>query len=343
MPPRKLCLYEFTASGGFAESWEALAPEGMAMFRALADDLSRAGFAVTALLDERYASSWPALPGVEIAVVPRGLERTRLAEHAPRADWTIAIAPETGGLLEERRAWVVAAGGRWAGCGAETLALAADKHRMAELLRSRGVAAPRGKRVAHGEPVDCRYPAVLKPIDGAGSSGVLCCDAPQSPEVWQAAVGSAIWRLEEFIEGEPASATAICGPGVRLLLPPCWQTIRRTAEGGLSYEGGRLPLPPRLEQRATRLAVAAIDALPDPLGFVGVDMILGSDPEGGGDVVLEINPRMTTSYVGLRAACQGNLAAALVSALEGKAHELTFHSAALRFDAQGNIYPESWP
>ena len=43
-------------------------------------------------------------------------------------------------------------------------------------------------------------------------------------------------------------------------------------------------------------------------GFVGVDLILGADAEGREDLAIEINPRLTTSYVGLRALLHGNLA-----------------------------------
>jgi predicted ATP-grasp superfamily ATP-dependent carboligase len=44
--------------------------------------------------------------------------------------------------------------------------------------------------------------------------------------------------------------------------------------------------------------------LPQPLGYLGVDLILGEDGNGAVDCVVEINPRLTTSYVGLQAAAR---------------------------------------
>ncbi len=48
---------------------------------------------------------------------------------------------------------------------------------------------------------------------------------------------------------------------------------------------------------------------PTVRGFVGLDLLLGDRPSE--DCVIEINPRLTTSYVGLRRMIHGNLAARL--------------------------------
>jgi predicted ATP-grasp superfamily ATP-dependent carboligase len=55
-----------------------------------------------------------------------------------------------------------------------------------------------------------------------------------------------------------------------------------------------------------------VATLPTPLGYLGVDLVLGDDPSGADDRVIEINPRLTTSYVGLRAAALCNLAEAML-------------------------------
>jgi hypothetical protein len=49
---------------------------------------------------------------------------------------------------------------------------------------------------------------------------------------------------------------------------------------------------------------------------VGVDLVLHAD--GTGVTVVEINPRLTTSYVGLRAALEENLMAVLVGDVHGR-------------------------
>jgi predicted ATP-grasp superfamily ATP-dependent carboligase len=49
-----------------------------------------------------------------------------------------------------------------------------------------------------------------------------------------------------------------------------------------------------------------VSSLPDPLGFFGVDLLLGEAAED--DLVVEINPRLTMSYLGLRQLTHENLA-----------------------------------
>ena len=71
------------------------------------------------------------------------------------------------------------------------------------------------------------------------------------------------------------------------------------------------------------LAVRSIDALNKTTqsrarGWVGVDMILGSCDDGHDDRVLEINPRLTTSFVGLSGALHGGLIYPLLNHIQGR-------------------------
>jgi predicted ATP-grasp superfamily ATP-dependent carboligase len=142
-------------------------------------------------------------------------------------------------------------------------------------------------------------------------------------------------RLERYIPGSAASVAVLCGPAQRLALPACEQ--RLSDDGHFRYLGGRTPLPVELDRRAQRLALAALATLPDPLGYLGVDLVLGDQADGSGDHVIEINPRLTTSYVGLRAICRENLAAAMLAVAAGKPATLSFHAGPVEFDADGTI------
>jgi predicted ATP-grasp superfamily ATP-dependent carboligase len=73
------------------------------------------------------------------------------------------------------------------------------------------------------------------------------------------------------------------------------------------------------------------------LGFIGVDMALGDDPEGRDDSVIEINPRLTTSYAGLRIASRTNLAQAMLDVAAGQTPTLAFDETHLEFDADGSV------
>ena len=58
-------------------------------------------------------------------------------------------------------------------------------------------------------------------------------------------------------------------------------------------------------------------------GWVGVDMILGSCNDGHDDRVLEINPRLTTSFVGLSRAQERGLTRLLLDHAKGREVHVT--------------------
>jgi predicted ATP-grasp superfamily ATP-dependent carboligase len=80
-----------------------------------------------------------------------------------------------------------------------------------------------------------------------------------------------------------------------------------------------------------------VASLPEPLGYLGVDIVLGAAPNGDDDVVIEINPRLTTSYIGLRAACHQNLAEAMLVIAAGGAYNSSFNDSLIEFRADGTL------
>jgi tyramine---L-glutamate ligase len=109
-------------------------------------------------------------------------------------------------------------------------------------------------------------------------------------------------------------------------------------DGTFKYLGGLLPLSDRLAARASSLAAKAVSTLSDSLGYLGVDMVLGDCPDGSTDYVIEINPRLTTSYVGLRSACKGNIAEAMLAVAQGiQTPSLAFDVNPRRFFTDGRI------
>jgi len=118
-------------------------------------------------------------------------------------------------------------------------------------------------------------------------------------------------------------------------LPACSQ--RLSQDGRFRYVGGQLLSDPELRRRATTAAAAALRALPALLGYVGVDLVLGAARDGSEDYVVEINPRLTTSYVGLRAATRMNLAGAMLQIAAGDPVDLVFDDIPIRFEADGTV------
>jgi predicted ATP-grasp superfamily ATP-dependent carboligase len=329
-------LYEWITGGGLirepGQLPQSLLREGAAMATALAADFAKiSGCRVSLLRDVRLDTL--AFSGCEVVEIQSPSEWSEEFDRlAAAADWSLVVAPEFDRILERTIERLDAAGGRSLNASREFITLASNKQRTAERLREEGIAAPHGVIFAEGEaklPADFAYPAVLKPVDGAGSQDLYIVashrDEPPS-YAWER-------RLEEFKPGRAASVAAICSEASTTMLPPCSQRLSDDAR--MTYLGGALIAEPALADRASQLARRALAAMPSARGFVGVDLVLGSSAHGDDDAVIEINPRVTTSYVGLRQAVDQNLAQMLLKAVNGEPVAITVRNSNIEFAADG--------
>ncbi|MBL8829949.1 MAG: ATP-grasp domain-containing protein [Planctomycetaceae bacterium] len=335
----RVFVYEYVTGGGFLSSPDepiatSLLAEGHAMLAALATDFAALpGVDVTTLVDHRLS----ALPWPRVArqIVESAEHEWRLFAHlAASADWTVVIAPEFAGHLRRRCEVVEGLGRRLLGPGSELVTLASDKTALLAYLADAGVRVAQGICWTGGEPWPDRltYPVVLKPNDGAGSLGVQVLLGP--PDA-QSVPNAGAWRIETLHRGRHASVAVLTGPGPAVICRPCEQ--RLSTDGRFTYLGGRLLLEPVVEQRARRLAEQVVASLPAAVGYLGLDLVLGDKPDGSDDRVIELNPRLTTSYIGLRAACRDNLASAMLTAAAGRPSVLLWRDEKLEFDASGEV------
>jgi hypothetical protein len=335
----RLFIYEYITGGGMWDGPDdptanhSLLDQGRAMVQAItADFCSLPDIDVWTTRDERLPPPHPPVSRVA-SIASAAAERRAIQSLAAAADWTFLIAPETANALAQRCDWVTAAGGRLLSPSKPVVALATDKHATAQWLSARGIPVPRGLILPRSHfNLDLAFPLVLKPLDGCGSEGVRLVRS--AADLANLTNGQPL-RCEEFIPGLAASVAVLCGPAQNRSLPACEQ--RLTGDGHFTYLGGRLPLAPDLDRRARRLAESAVAALPNPIGYIGVDLVLGQAPDGSGDRVIEINPRLSTSYVGLRAASRTNLAAALLAIAEGRPPDLCFDDRPVEFASDGVV------
>jgi predicted ATP-grasp superfamily ATP-dependent carboligase len=143
-------------------------------------------------------------------------------------------------------------------------------------------------------------------------------------------------RLEQFCPGCPASLAVLGGPGgQRVFLPPCRQIL--SDDGRFSYLGGQVIEKKNLSLRAQTLGAQAVSILDDWVGYVGIDFILGVPSDGSADTAVELNPRLTTSYIGLRHAIRENLAQVMLDLAEGAEVKVTRTPRPICFDTAGNL------
>ena len=339
LPPadRTILVYEYLTGGGLYSTGPATLPvsslldEGAAMVRALTADFAQIeGCQVHALCDVRQREL--ELGHCARHLIHDAVEELQILQHwSARSDWTVVIAPETGGALSRRVEVVEKAGGRLLGPSAKWVQVAAHKTETVQQLAAAGVATPRLLRSLDAATYPDDYPLVIKPVDGAGSLGLERLELPVTDH--PAVDTPDQWHVEAWVAGVPASVSLLCRGQETIVLPAGQQCFSEGLHG--HYLGGRMPLSQPWRDRAERLAQKAIRALPGAWGFVGVDLILGNAEDGSHDVVLEVNPRLTTSYVGLRELLDQNLAEIMLCLAEGGRCDMVLRAGGVEFDADG--------
>jgi hypothetical protein len=272
-------------------------------------------------------AGWP-----DVAVTWADDEPAAFRAAAAAADYALVIAPEFDGILEARCRWAVDAGAALLGPSPAAVALTADKLALARHLELAGVPTPETIPAERALP-DFPPPYVLKLRHGAGSQEMMVfTGSPRAADIILAAAEIGEMILQPLIVGLPASVSFLIGPRRTHVLPPAEQFV--SVAGNFHYLGGQAPLPSPLAERAVRVARRAIDAVDGLSGYVGVDVVLGDT----GDRVIEINPRLTTSYVGLRALAADNLMGVLLRLARGESvPEPRWHAGGVRWTAAGQV------
>ncbi|PWC35379.1 ATP-grasp domain-containing protein [Azospirillum sp. TSO22-1] len=303
----RVFVCEYVTGGGLKDGpMAALLPEAEMMVAALVKDLTAVeGVQVTLARDRRL----PPLP------MPVSIHWVSVDDPWPQWERALAghdalwpLAPETGGLLERVSRMAGDTGVRLLGSAPDAVAVTASKSATAAVLVAAGV--PVIPTFPRDAPPPAEHGWVLKPDDGAGAEGVRRIAA------WRDAGDTVGMVVQPFIPGVPASLSVLCRDGRGWLLSANAQRIEIGAGGAFAYRGSDVGALAGRAAELRPLAEAVAAALPGLWGYVGIDLVL-SDV---GPVVVEVNPRLTTSYVGLRRALGVNPAALVLDLLTGDPH-----------------------
>ncbi len=278
----------------------ALAPEGEAMRACLAGSFTRCGYEVVSPGNGDFAGE--------------------LARLAPGCDYGLVIAPDH---LIGKFTKIVEDCTFNLGCGSINAALCANKRLTGRLLSAGGIPVPEegsaGRRV-------------VKPVQGCGSQGVrLTIEAPETGEFSQA-----------YIEGDALSVSLVAGRNTGqaclyhtgappLVLALNRQEITVDRDGAFRYHGGVTPVDHPLREECIATARKAVDLL-GCQGYAGVDMVAADRC-----YVVDVNPRITLSVVGIAACMQEEIAGILVDVAEGRIPDGVHLNGQASFDHEGRV------
>ncbi len=330
----RIFVGEYVCGGGLANQPleqipKSLRQEGAAMLRALAADLSEIAETVVPV-DPRLDLEIESKQCVELN--PADAFWGQWVAAAQGCDSALIIAPESDGVLAQGVAMLRAGGVDVIAGSGDFLRVASDKLLTARTLTTAGVAHPPfmalSDRRMRNELV--KYDQfVVKPRDGCGTQEIKRFDSLDDAR----AVLEEDQILQAWIPGRAVSISTIASSTTQVYLPAVSQEL---CDSTCLYAGGRGPLDDEDQRRAEALASRAIAAMPPTVrGFVGLDLLLGRRPSE--DCVIEINPRLTTSYVGLRRMINGNLAARLFDLESGPVSCCTSVNA-VRWTPDGQVW-----
>ena len=326
----KLLIYEHVSGGGFADKSIPLGilSEGFGMLRTLISDFKAAGHSVTTVLDSRLAVLNPPIEADCIMPVSSSREAEaaiqKISESAD-ADAAYIIAPESNQVLQSLVASIEQAGLPSLNCRASAIGKVSDKAVLNERLKKLRLSTPETilvnslddvaeiKRAISGK---LEFPLIFKPVYGVGCSGL---SVVRNKDQVASAVDKIIREspskyliAQELIRGIAVSVSLISTGSEALPISLNKQNVSlMTSESISTYNGGLVPFNSLLKREAFATAEATVRSFRGLRGYIGVDLVLTEKEP----VVIEVNPRLTTSYVGMRKVVSFNPAQAMINAV----------------------------
>ena len=180
------------------------------------------------------------------------------------------------------------------GCPSDSVRVCADKLLTSKILSEKGISVPRIVSMAEVERSEGQC-YVGKPRYGCASENVGILKGKEDHGA-RAFYENPDYIITEFIKGEDISSSIIAGKSAVVPLTINKQFIRKDGER-LRYEGGFVPyrIGRKAENEIMRISEKVVTILRCE-GYVGIDFVRGED---GTAYVVDVNPRPTTSIVGI--------------------------------------------
>ena len=319
---RPIFVSEYVCGGAWPESRidGSLAREGRAMLLALVDDLLRVPDRDVVTTWDARLGRFPRPPHRRLHVIEietREQDATVFEACCRDADFVFVIAPEFHNILSSRNS-IAEAHSTLIGCSRAATELCSDKQSLADSATAHRIATINTATFNPSVPVsEFPFPIVVKPRDGAGSTDIFRVDDTQqltvvAEQLLRSSMGCEMIQ-QPFVDGLACSTAAlIAARSGRIDVLPSGEQLLSN-DGRFRYLGANLPGRVTASQRDTveDFVRRCCTVWPGLSGYVGFDLLLPFDKPD--EVVLvEINPRLTTTYLAWRQLTEDNLLARLL-------------------------------
>jgi predicted ATP-grasp superfamily ATP-dependent carboligase len=292
--PKKILIFEYITGGGLKGGIvpESLVREGKMMVNALLANFAK-------------------LPNVEVVLMTAEFNvEIAFQNQLKSVDAAWVIAPEFDGILERFCRYVEQENKVLLTSPAKAVQLTANKFTTFQMLNAAKIQTVPTEMFNSKFHYNRTKEWIIKPIDGAGANNTFLLSSEND---WLALPKlEKNFIIQPHLHGEKISLSCLFKDGVARLL--CinlqifnvlnQQYVLQTIDVNYKLDNGRY------QKLASRIA----KAFPDLFGYVGVDLIETEDA----CFVLEINPRLTTSFVDIETVMGLNVAERVLNLSELK-------------------------
>lgn len=294
-----LFIYEHLTSGALSgEPYSAsLMHEGDAMLQAITSDLVALGYNIALMRDARLDNDAFNQDQVKQFEVNSFDEYQIVWQQAVNTyQQFLIIAPETDGILASLIETLEQHDKTVLGSDAATIRLCSDKLATYQHLQQHGLSTPATQLATEWLTSDPQPDAfwIIKPRDGAGCENTYLLDTSQA----QAMLAQMIKQrhqaslVQSYIKGQNLSLSLFVDEGGIELLSVNIQHIDVADQQLTLHHCEPMRLDQLDDKQALTLAQSIHATMPALWGFVGIDLIKTSDTIW----IIEINPRLTSSY-----------------------------------------------
>ncbi|MHA1885314.1 MAG: ATP-grasp domain-containing protein [Promethearchaeota archaeon] len=323
-------IFEFVSGGGFsrAEIPISLFCEGFGMLRSIIIDFKSLGFEISTLLDHRISHLSKYLPCDHMKNINSHETHLKKYKESVRdTKYSFIIAPEMSNILYNLTQIVKNYDKICLSSNLEGIKIGTSKLDSYNFLRHNKISTPKTFLIPlKRKTIDKDFiiqkfkslqrPVVIKPEDGVGAESIFYFESIQQIEQFfqeheQKSEGERRFILQEYIDGDDLSASIIV-PSTKtpILLSINSQNVSiKTPPFKSEYLGGYSPFENYEEIKKHFLHSLEKINFTRFRGYFGLDFILTNDSEFN---FIEINPRLTTSYIGLRNVINQNPAQIIV-------------------------------
>jgi len=317
-------IFEFVSGGGFSqvEIPSSLFCEGFAMLRSIIEDFKNLGFHITTLLDARieFLSHYLKVDVVKSVELEEDFLK-KYTDCVRNSNFCFVIAPEFSNILYNLTKIAKTNKKKLLSIDLNGVKLGASKLETYKFFIANRMDTPESYRIpVKGSVLDIDWilqkcdqlncSIVIKPDDGAGSESIFYFEKKDDVLLFFESFNKTFdikrkYILQEYIEGDPMSVSIINDQPLEKthknnfkILSINHQNLQiMDSTSSPVYLGGFTPAD-HFEQlrRQIEHILKSVD-LSAFKGYFGIDFVRKDDDSFS---FIEINPRLTTSYVGIR-------------------------------------------